>query len=848
LIRRGPAAAAADLEGLSGGFSFGYFGAVASTQRLRPAAAGQEGGLARHVGSTHSDGGADPPLPSSSAEDSLPTLLFGEMAAEPLPEASPHAPLSPVPRVGTAHRVAASELREGGSIWLLANRSLVAIQTSPHVCGDGAVGANRAGSLFSMGHGDADGSAVASAGAGRAGGAGGPAHDGPAAMWGGGDPAAADDGSARGALAVACHRLRGASVRRVVEASEQVVAGLLIRILAEVWEAGGGGRPAEREDGASAFALSAGGAGDCQLRLDLWHRPWLHSVWLDSAALSCPVAGPAGGSSEALLQVRLLSSPLLLGGDGEVPGSDGGDVAGADPRPAASWNAPAGQPSLRDASAGALVGQLATYQLAQQQQQQSSDDKRSSSYDSQPGTFKSDTLRSRLLFVAGVGASVCSTSIKARWLAEAPVDLLLLNTYVPLTQLVAGLGLGPLLLLAVHGQPILLTLRNTVRSLYCYVASLIDAIVSSPEQTQEEQKLLASLSPVGLRSREGAAGDEPSAAAWEYAAGAAERSAGGEGPASAPHRGPGRLGTRNVGGNDARRAGGSGIEGVSTGDHADSGGSGSGSPYGSSDPGWSCSGEETNLLPILLIFFIVSSLWSALSFVLLRWGPPPLLHATAALLYPVTLFGFVSPIRQDLWALLAPPEPFGPAQVAAATVLSAAIAAFIFAATDCCGLWPGRAHASKTGSPATEQAAASSSVGTSPPAGADEADNDASNASTALAVPPFLRHSCSISNARPGLERTDLPAYNLRPNSCSSPADVQHSPVHGAPAPGGHRARPTAASMPGPPERPMSYGSDSDMMHSRLRDGSPTHSRRPAQRRVQQPATPSLRGSSQQLA
>jgi hypothetical protein len=206
-----------------------------------------------------------------------------------------------------------------------------------------------------------------------------------------------------------------------------------------------------------------------------------------------------------------------------------------------------------------------------------------------------------------------------------------------------------------------------------------------------------------------------------------------------------------------------------------------------------CSCEETSLLPILLIFFIVSSLWSALSFVLLRWGPPPLLNVTTALLYPMTLFGFVAPVRRDWWPLLAPPEPFSPALAAAVALLSAAIAAFLLASTGCCGLSPGRAPSSRFGLLAAKQGAVSSSVGTSPPVGPDEADNDASNASTSLGVPPFVRSSVSYPATRPSHERTEHPAFILRPNASSSAADMQHSPTHGAPRVSAAAAVPAAA-------------------------------------------------------
>jgi hypothetical protein len=823
LSRRG---AAADWEGWSGGgYHFVSSAAEASTQRLRLAAAGEQAGLAGYLGPASSGGG-------SSAVDGPPTLLFGALGAHPRGEPSAQAPVVPGARVGAAHRVAAPELREGGRIWLLANRSLAALQASPRVCDGGRDGA-AASSFFSLGHGDAGsvlsishgvagtvGGAVASPGVARAGGADG----GGSGAMPGFAPATSEDSSARDALAAACRRLRGASLHRVVEASEQTVAGIQIGILAALREAGG--QPGGRAAGVSAQATADGGAApDCQLRLEVWRRPWLHSDRLESASLACPVPGPAAGTSEALVQAQLLSSPLLLGEDWEVTGGAGGDATTSQHRELPGDSALAEAPGAWDASAGLLGRQPPPQQLFQEQQQQqgqgqqqqqqghgqqqqqqqqkSSNDDAPAAGQSVPAAFHSDPVRSRLLFVAGVAASVCSTSLKGRWLAEAPVDVLLLNTYVPLTQLVAGFGIGPLLLFVVHGQPIGRTLRDTGRSLYCYVASLVDAVVSGPDKTDEEQKRLASLSQqFGLRTW---ASEDSASAGGGSALGAWSISAGEDGPASAQREGSSRLGARSAGGEDARRAGGSGMDGG--GDEGDSG--------GASGVGWSCACEETNLLPILLIFFIVSSLWSALSFVLLCWGPPPFLNLTAALLYPATLFGFISPIRRESWPVLAPPEPFGPAQVAAATLLSASIAAFFFATTGCCGLSRGRTFSSKANSPETDLAAASSSAGTSPPGRADEADAAASTASTAFAMPPR--------RARSGHERAEPPAAKPpRRNSSSSVADMQHVPARQAPRTSGAAggAAPADGRFDGratraPEEPPLGLG-----------DGAPAQARR----------------------
>ena len=80
------------------------------------------------------------------------------------------------------------------------------------------------------------------------------------------------------------------------------------------------------------------------------------------------------------------------------------------------------------------------------------------------------------------------------------------------------------------------------------------------------------------------------------------------------------------------------------------------------------------MLPLLLLFFITSSLWGGLSLLLLRWGPPSLLHAASVLLLPLTVLLFVRPGvgRYGSW-FLAPPEPLGMQEAAAGAALVVAL-------------------------------------------------------------------------------------------------------------------------------------------------------------------------------
>ena len=76
----------------------------------------------------------------------------------------------------------------------------------------------------------------------------------------------------------------------------------------------------------------------------------------------------------------------------------------------------------------------------------------------------------RILFVAGALLSALSAAFKRRCLSRHPADLLVLNTCLSGVSLLAGLVLGPPLLLALYLRPIRDTLLQLARGLRCFMS------------------------------------------------------------------------------------------------------------------------------------------------------------------------------------------------------------------------------------------------------------------------------------------------------------------------------------------------------------------------------------------
>ncbi|EOD40852.1 hypothetical protein EMIHUDRAFT_222218 [Emiliania huxleyi CCMP1516] len=307
---------------------------------------------------------------------------------------------------------------------------------------------------------------------------------------------------------------------------------------------------------------------------------WAHTAQLLDARYSQPV----GGTSEALVSMELLKAPLKLEEYGELPGPDEAGIARAGSGVATICD-PHCHPSppARD------------YQ-------------RDRDYQREPASH-SDAEDARVIYVVAVGVSVCSSTLK---LASAPVDLLVLNSWLPLAQSAAGLLLGPLLLQALHGRPVAETLAHLGRSLGCLLSSLAQAMFDGPDKLDW-----------GHSDRH----DRPS----DYYH-----------PATVPAPVAATVGEAQLARGEDER--------------------------------WTCSAEVSRVLPLLLLFFITSSLWGGLSLLLLRWGPPSLLHAASVLLLPLTVLLFVRPGvgRYGSW-FLAPPEPLGMQEAAAGAALVVAL-------------------------------------------------------------------------------------------------------------------------------------------------------------------------------
>jgi len=181
----------------------------------------------------------------------------------------------------------------------------------------------------------------------------------------------------------------------------------------------------------------------------------------------------------------------------------------------------------------------------------------------------------RWLFFAGVVFGVLSTTHKRATLSRRPTDLLVLNSWLSLMQLLVGIVVGPILLLAVHEQPLHETFSAISKAINCWTAGLND-----------------------------------------------------EGSVSA----------------DTDR----------------------------------CS-DALETLHILVLFFTTTTVWSGLSYGLLRVGGEKVLNACSALILPVTIFAFTRPFVRPLLARaawLAPPEPLQETTVGALAVLSVGLALY----------------------------------------------------------------------------------------------------------------------------------------------------------------------------
>ena len=299
--------------------------------------------------------------------------------------------------------------------------------------------------------------------------------------------------------------------------------------------------------------------------------------------------------------------------------------------------------------------------------------------------------------------------------------MLVLNSWLPLAQSAAGLLLGPLLLQALHGRPVAETLAHLGRSLGCLLSSLAQAMFDGPDKldwghsdrhdrpsdyyhpatvpapvaatvgsgavppaTHVPVPLLEYIALSTAGGGDGAAaGAAPSAAnadsavlAEAAAAVAAFRAA------SAAERGAAMARAVSV-----TEAWGAAMEAAkaAAAEAAAKEALASCTTCAIASPGeaqlargederWTCSAEVSRVLPLLLLFFITSSLWGGLSLLLLRWGPPSLLHAASVLLLPLTVLLFVRPGvgRYGSW-FLAPPEPLGMQEAAAGAALVVAL-------------------------------------------------------------------------------------------------------------------------------------------------------------------------------
>ena len=81
-------------------------------------------------------------------------------------------------------------------------------------------------------------------------------------------------------------------------------------------------------------------------------------------------------------------------------------------------------------------------------------------------------LQGRLVFMCSVITSTLSSAYKRHVLTRQPVDMLLLNSWLSAAQLIAGLLIGPPLLLLLHDQAISSSLEIMSHALGCVTSGL----------------------------------------------------------------------------------------------------------------------------------------------------------------------------------------------------------------------------------------------------------------------------------------------------------------------------------------------------------------------------------------